>query len=157
MSGRLLHIYSTAAAGTPLTASDEAVLEAGCGLVGDRYHRETGTFSAKLEGQPDREVTLIESEEIDRFNHDTGLALGYGELRRNLITTGVRLNDLVGREFTVGDAVLEGIRLCEPCAYLAKTVAREVLSGLVHKAGLRARIVDGGTIRPGDAIAVREI
>lgn len=153
MAGRLQSIFTAPDAGAPLTAVDEAVLEAGCGLVGDRYHRGGGTFSAKLEGKPDTEVTLIEAEEIDRFNRDTGLDLEYGKLRRNLVTQGVRLNDLVGRRFRVGESELEGIRLCEPCAYLARTVAKQALSGLVHKAGLRARIVEGGRIRPGDPIA----
>jgi MOSC domain-containing protein YiiM len=153
MNAKLLHIFTTAKAGARLEAVDQAELEAGSGLVGDRYYGGAGTFSKKLAGKPDREVTLIEAEEIDRFNHDTGLALGYGDLRRNLITSGVRLNDLVDRRFRVGECLLEGIRLCEPCAYLARTVAKEVLSGLVHKAGLRARIISGGTIRPGDEIS----
>jgi MOSC domain-containing protein YiiM len=148
MSARLIAIYTTAEAGAPLAPVDEAVLEAG-GLVGDRYHRGVGSFAAN---KPDQELTLIESEEIDRFNRETRLGLGYGALRRNLVTAGVRLNDLVGREFRIGESVLAGIELCEPCAYLARTVAKEVLPGLVHKAGLRARIVRGGTIRPGDSI-----
>lgn len=151
MAGRLLYIFSAPDAGSPLAALADAELEAGAGIVGDRYHQGGGKFAG--ESKPDREVTLIESEEIDRFNRETGLGLGYGALRRNLVTSGVRLNDLVGREFRVGDSVLEGLELCEPCAHLARTVAREVLPGLVHKAGLRARIVAGGTIRPGDTIS----
>jgi MOSC domain-containing protein YiiM len=153
MSGRLLQIFAAAEAGARPVAADEARLEAGRGLVGDRYHREAGTFSAKLKGKPGREVTLIESESIDRFNRQTGLALAYGDLRRNLVTRGIRLNDFVGHEFRIGECRLEGVRLCEPCAHLAQTVAKQVLPALVHEAGLRARIVRGGTIRSGDAIA----
>ena len=152
MSGQLLHIYKAATAGARPESADEAMLEAGRGLVGDRYHGKVGTFSAQLAGKPDHEVTLIEAEAIDRFNRETGLALGYGELRRNLVTRGIRLNDLVGCEFEVGDCLLEGLRLCEPCSHLAKTVAKQVLPGLVHQAGLRARIVRGGRIRPGDSV-----
>jgi MOSC domain-containing protein YiiM len=152
MSGRLLHIYTAAAAGAAPDSADEATLEAGRGLVGDRYYRSTGTFSAQLAGKPDREVTLIESEEIDRFNRDIGLALGYGDFRRNLVTRGIRLNSLVAHQFEIGECVLEGLRLCEPCAHLAKTVAKQVLPELVHRAGLRARIVRGGKIRRGDSI-----
>jgi MOSC domain-containing protein YiiM len=136
-----------------MTAVDEAALEAGRGLVGDRYHRGNGTFSEDLKGQPDSEITLIESEEIERFNRDHGQSLGYGEARRNLVTSGVRLNDLVGRRFKVGGAELEGVRLCEPCAHLARTVNPRVLPGLVHRAGLRARIVEGAAVRPGDGVA----
>lgn len=153
MTGKLKFIFATADAGAPLVAVDEAILEAGRGLVGDRYYRGSGTFSEKLKGQADSELTLIEAEEIDSFNRESGLALGYGEVRRNLITIGIRLNDLVGRQFRVGETLLQGIRLCEPCAHLAKTVAKEVLPGLVHKAGLRACIVEGGTVRIGDSIS----
>lgn len=152
MSARLVAIYTAAEGGAPLAPVDEAVLEAGRGLVGDRYYQ-----SGSAASRPDRELTLIESEEIDRFNRETQLGLAYGALRRNLVTAGVRLNDLVGREFRVGESVLEGIELCEPCGYLARTVAREVLPGLVHKAGLRARIIEGGTIRQGDPIGAGRV
>jgi MOSC domain-containing protein YiiM len=152
MSGRLLHIFTAAAAGATPASAAEASLEAGRGLVGDRYHASAGTFSLKLAGKPDHEVTLIEAEAIDRFNREAGLTLAYGDLRRNLVTRGIRLNDLVGHEFTVGECLLEGLRLCEPCSHLAKTVAKQVLPGLVHQAGLRARIVRGGRIKPGDAV-----
>ena len=152
MSGRVLRIFTAAAAGAVPLPVDEARLEAGRGIVGDRYHGNSGTFSAQLAGKPDREVTLIESEEIERFNHETGLRLDDGALRRNVVTRGIRLNELVGQEFDVGECRLEGLRLCEPCAHLARTVAKQVLPGLVHAAGLRARILRGGSIRPGDAI-----
>jgi MOSC domain-containing protein YiiM len=131
---------------------EQAILEAGKGLVGDRYYIATGTFSEKLEGKRDSEITLIESEEIEQFNETQGTALGYGDPRRNIVTRGVRLNDLVGHRFRVGETVLEGIRLCEPCAHLARTVTPEVLPGLVHKAGLRACVVSGGSIEPGDPV-----
>jgi MOSC domain-containing protein YiiM len=130
-----------------------AQLDRGRGIVGDRYYKGIGTFSDKLRGKPDFEVTLIESEEIDTFNHANKLSLDHGALRRNLVTQGVRLNALVGVRFRVGEVVLEGIRLCEPCAHLAATVAPQVLPVLMHRAGLRAAIVVGGAIRPGDRLA----
>ena len=133
---------------------DECSLEAGRGLVGDRYYLGTGTFSRKLAGQPDVEVTLIESEEIERFNREHDLSLGVGELRRNVITSGIRLNDLVGLTFSIGEVTLKGMRLCEPCPHLAKIVTKEALPGLIGRAGLRARIVTGGTVKTGDAISV---
>jgi len=154
MNGEVLAIFTAAVAEAPLQPVPEASLEAGKGLVGDRYYRDTGTgtFSEKLRGSPDSEITLIEAEEIERFNADFGLTLGLGAPRRNIVTRNIRLNDLVGRRFNVGQVVLEGIRLCEPCAHLAKIVSPEVLPGLVHRAGLRACVVTGGTVRQGDAI-----
>lgn len=130
----------------------EAHLEPGCGIVGDRYHARDGTFSKQLRGKPDVEVTLIESEEIARFNSAEQVQREAGEFRRNIVTSGIRLNDLVGRRFAVGTAELEGIRLCEPCAHLAKLVSSDIVERMAHRAGLRARIVSGAAIRPGDAI-----
>ncbi|MGW8368556.1 MAG: MOSC domain-containing protein [Gammaproteobacteria bacterium] len=152
MSGRLLFIFTAATPDVSMTAVDGAELETDAGLVGDRYYDGAGTFSRELAGLADSQVTLIESEEVDRFNADHDKSLGYGDVRRNLVTRGIRLNELVGRRFAVGTAVLEGIRLCEPCAHLARTVNAKVLPGLVHKAGLRARIVRGARIRTGDEV-----
>ena len=132
----------------------EAQLEEGRGITGDRYYSGTGTFSEKPKARPDQEITLIESEQIDLFNRLTGLGLDYGAPRRNVVTSGIGLNDLVGVRFEVGEAVLEGLRLCEPCAHLASLVAKEVVAGMVHRAGLRARIVSGGTIKPSDEVKV---
>ena len=150
MNGNVVAIYAARTAEAPMQALAEAHLEAGRGIVGDRYYVGTGTFS--LVGRPDQEVTLIESEQIDSFNRLTGLSLTYDGARRNVVTRGVQLNELVGVRFQVGQAILEGMRLCEPCAHLARLVSPEVLPGLVQRGGLRARVVDGGTIKPSDAI-----
>lgn len=147
-------IFTTAQAGGAMASVAEASLEAGRGLKGDRYYNQAGTFSEKLQGTPDTQITLIELEEVEQFNRREGLALAAADLRRNLVIRGVRLNDLVDRQFQVGAAVLEGIRLCEPCAHLARTVDSRVLPGLVHKAGLRARIVAGATVRTGDPVSL---
>jgi len=147
-------IYTGSVAGAALHAEAEAALEAGRGLVGDRYDLGVGTFSERLKGKPDVEVTLIEREEIQRLNDADGVARSPAEFRRNIVTRDVRLNDLVGRRFTVGGAVLEGVRLCEPCAHLAALVDPAVLTNMVHRAGLRARVVSGAVVRAGDAIEV---
>jgi hypothetical protein len=110
MHARLLAICSTATAGAPLHNMASATLEAGRGLVGDRYYLAAGTFSPRSAGQPDAELTLMESEEIERFNEALRTQFGYGRFRRNLVTIGVRLNDLVGRRFHVGDALVEAER-----------------------------------------------
>jgi MOSC domain-containing protein YiiM len=152
MNGSVIAIFIAPAATAAMESLADAELETGRGIVGDRYYAQLGTFSKQDEVRPDQEITLIESEEIDRFNGSTGLTLDYGAARRNVITRGVRLNDLVGRQFHVGPVLLEGVRLCEPCAHLASFVSEKVLPGLVHRGGLRAHIVSGGKISPSDVV-----
>jgi hypothetical protein len=125
------------------------------GLEGDRYFHGVGTFSPQAQ-RPDYEVTLIEKEHVDAFAQRTGLAFTTSHARRNIVTEGVDLNALVGVEFYVGTVLLRGVRLCEPCNYLAKATFPEVLRGFVHKGGLRAQIVTSGVISLGDAIAKKE-
>ena len=71
-----------------------------------------------------------------------------------MITSGTRLNDLAGLRFRVGQAVIEGIRLCEPCAYLDSLLEPGIVTAMAHKAGICARIIAGGEIRPGDRIGL---
>ena len=135
----------------PMIARREARAVPGRGLEGDRYFNGVGTFSQHPH-QPDFEVTLIEKEKIDAFAAESGLPFNGAHARRNLITEGVDLNALVGREFAIGAVRFRGIRLCEPCTYLAKISFPETLKGLIHKGGLRAQIVSEGVIRVGDTL-----
>lgn len=147
--GRLQHIHIAGAAGLPMQALSEAKLVAGQGLDGDRYKLGTGTYS----GHPDiREATLIESEALEALLRDYGVELLPHEHRRNLTTRGVPLNHLVGRRFRVGACLLEGGRLNVPCQYLEDLVGKKVFKPLMHRSGLNCRIIEGGTIRIGDAI-----
>ena len=156
MAARVDAIYIARKAGAVMEYLPEARLTAGRGIEGDRYYAKIGTFSDKPTGLPDREVTLIEAEEIDRFNGQQGLSLNYGDMRRNIVTRGIRLNDLVDREFRIGEVQFRGIRLCEPCAYLAEILTPQVLKGMVHSAGLRACILNDGMIRESDLISTSE-
>lgn len=150
----VLEIYISKVAESPMQAIDLAELEPGKGIVGDRYHSEAGTFSQKLAGLPDKELTLIESEKVDTFNTECNFSFTYGDFRRNIITEGVSLNELEGKEFTIGEVKLRGIRLCEPCAHLANLLVPEIMPVLVHKTGLRAQILNGGKIKVGDRLEV---
>jgi MOSC domain-containing protein YiiM len=129
----------------------EAVV--GSGLVGDRYLAAAGTYSGRRLADPERAVTLIEREAIVAARAEGGLELGEDETRRNLVTLGVPLNHLVDREFRVGAVRLRGVDLAEPCAYLEGHTRPGVRAALVHRAGLRAEILDGGLVRVGDLIA----
>lgn len=148
-----LHIAPAAGASTqPVT---EVRARPGKGLEGDRYFKEVGTYSGKPgpRGQPPaREVTLIEIETIEALKRDYDIEIDPGASRRNIVTRGVSLNHLVGREFRVGEVSMRGIRLCEPCAHLEALTQRGVLKALVHRGGLRAQILTDGVIRVGDPV-----
>ena len=143
-------IYVAPQAAGPLNAVTQVRAVAGFGLEGDRYFNKTGTFSPK--DVPDRQLTLIESEAIEGLARDNSIELAAGDARRNIVTRGVALNHLVGREFMVGDVLIRGTRLCEPCAHLESLTKPGVLPGLIHRGGLRAEIIVGGTIAVGDNV-----
>ncbi len=144
-----LHVAAVAAA--PMASRKRVGLEAGKGVLGDRYAKAKGTFSKK--NGPDREVTLIEDEALVAARRDYGVRVARGAARRNIVTVGVALNHLVGKRFFIGDVELEGLRLCEPCGHLAKLTGSERLcEALVHRGGLRARVVSGGVVKIGDPV-----
>ena len=146
----VVSIHIAQGAKEPTTAVNEVRAVPGKGLEGDRYFTLTGTFCDNP--GPSYEVTLIESEAVEALRRDHGMELGAGEIRRNIVTRGVALNHLVGREFKVGGVSLRGIRLCEPCAHLEKLTRPGIISGLVHRGGLRAQVLTEGTIRVGDPV-----
>jgi hypothetical protein len=127
----------------PMSLVEAVAAVPGGGLEGDRYADGRGTFSNRYARGID--VTLVEAEVLD----DLGLTAA--DARRNLVTRGIDLNALTGTRFRVGDVELQGQRLCEPCAHLER-LRPGTLRPLVHRGGLRADIVAGGTIRVGDAI-----
>lgn len=134
----------------PAVAVDAVSAVAGRGLEGDRYFLREGTFSRKE--APGRHLTLIEAEALEALERDCGIALPPGASRRNLTTRGVALNHLVDRTFTIGGVTLRGIELCEPCGHLERLTEPGVRAGLVHRGGLRAQILEGGTILVGDTV-----
>jgi MOSC domain-containing protein YiiM len=143
-----LHISPTGAA--PMKSIREIQAVAGKGLEGDRYFHKLGTYS-NTPGSG-RDVTLIEIEAIEALRRDYQIELEAGKARRNIVTRGVYLNHLVDRDFTIGDVVLRGTRLCDPCSHLDKLTVKGAMRGLIHRGGLRAEILKGGTVRVGDAI-----
>ena len=149
MTGMLVGIYTAVGEGVPMEPHDEIAAIAGTGLEGDRYAASAGAFSDKPGGG--REVTLIAREGIAAANGE-GVTVGEHETRRNLVTEGVDLDQLVGRTFSVGDVVLRGVRDCPPCTYLEGLTRPGVMAALKGRGGLRADIVRAGVLRVGDKI-----
>jgi MOSC domain-containing protein YiiM len=148
--GRVEAIHVADAKGAPMRPVDRVPALAGVGLVGDRYAARTGHWSPNT--KVDRDITLIAAEEIDRLATELDIHLRPGETRRNVTTRGIDVNGLVGRRFRIGAVECEGSRLCEPCQYLTDLLGKPVLQPLVHRAGLRARILVGGDIALDDEI-----
>jgi MOSC domain-containing protein YiiM len=151
---RVEAIHTAGSAGAPMTARDRVRAIAGVGLEGDRYARAAGRWSDHPGG--DREITLVEAEVLEDLASTDGIVLGPGETRRNVTTRGIRLNELVGRRFRLGAVECEGMRLCEPCQYLTDSIGKPILRPLVHRAGLRARILNDGEIAVGDPVEVAD-
>src|ERR1700704_482185 len=147
--GKVISINIAAAAEAPMQSVSEARAVPGRGLEGDRYFDGKGTF---FKPQPDRELTLIEAEAVEAMKHELHVDYGLSDSRRNVVTRGVPLNHLVGREFWVGEVKARGLRLCEPCSHLQKLSHEKVLPGLTHRGGLRAQILTEGAIRVGEAV-----
>jgi MOSC domain-containing protein YiiM len=145
--GQLIGIFAGQRKGGDLQSFEQIEAVAGQGLVGDRYFLKEGTFSEK--DGPDREVTLIEAEALEALARECEITLPPAQTRRNLLTRGVPLNHLVGQEFGIGQVILRGIRLCEPCGHLEKLTKVGVKAGLIHRGGLRAQIVADGVLRVG--------
>ena len=143
--GTVEGIWIAEAAGKPARSLPAVEALAGRGLAGDRHVTGTGTFPSGLPGSA---LTLIEAELCESF----GPPLRPDEQRRNLITSGIDLNALVGHDFMIGDVRCRGMRLCEPCKVADRYATRPILRALIHRGGLRADILHGGQIRVGDPI-----
>jgi MOSC domain len=144
-AGRVEAIYVSPSAGVPATTLASAQALPGRGLDGDRHVTGDGTFPSGLPGSA---LTLIEAEVCESFDPP----LGPDEHRRNVVTRGIALNDLVGHEFTIGTVRCKGMRLCEPCTVVQRYAGRPVLRALVHRGGLRSDILAEGEIAVGAAI-----
>ena len=114
---------------------------AGCGLEGDRHFRPDGQRRGGA-------LTLIEAEALQ------DVALTGVQSRRQVVVRGVRLNDLVGKRFRVGEVECYGVELCEPCLHLQELTRPGIIEELVHRAGLNADVLNDGTISVGDPVVV---
>ena len=154
-SGKLLYIHIAPIASANMIELEEAELVVGKGIVNDRYFNQSGTYS-KI---PDiRDITLIENEVLDALASNQpplqkkSIILKPIEHRRNLTTSGVPLNYLVGKKFQIGEVILKGGRLNFPCKYLADLLKKPLLLPLYNRSGLNCSVERGGVIRKGDKI-----
>ena len=115
------------------------------GIVGDRHFKEFN--------DPFNQLSLIESENIDEYNIKFGLNIPYINFRRNIITKGIQLNDLIGKKLQIGNVELEGVELCRPCRHLTEMLnQKNILKEFMRKGGLRCQILSSSKISIGDKI-----
>ena len=117
------------------------------GVVGDRHLKEFN--------DPYNQISLIESENIDHYNIKYGLNIPYIDFRRNIVTKGIQLNDLVGKKILVGNVKLEGVDLCRPCKHLSEVLGQEnIIKEFLRGGGLRCQILTSSSIKINDKISI---
>ena len=146
----VLEIWLTGAAAQPMHRVRSVEAVAGVGLAGDRYALGGGTWAQypALEKQ----VTLIDRDDVAAVAAETSSALSPGDTRRNLVTTGVDLTSLVGTWFAVGDALLFGMKRCPPCTHLERLTGVKLVKAMVQRGGINAAVFAGGLITEGSAV-----
>ena len=131
----------------PITEVNSIEVIANKGIVGDRHFHEFN--------DPYNQLSLIESENIDEYNVRFNLNISYIDFRRNIVTKGIQLNDLIGKKLSVGNVKLEVIDLCRPCRHLTEMLnQKNVLKEFLRKGGLRCRILSSSSINVGDKINI---
>ena len=117
------------------------------GVVGDRHFDDFN--------DPYCQLSLIESENIDYYNFKYGLNIPYINFRRNIVTKGIQLNELVGKKIKIGNVKIEGIDLCRPCRHLTEILGQEnILKEFLRRGGLRCQILSSSQIKIGDEIKI---
>ena len=126
---------------------DKIELLAGKGVVGDRHFHENNDIR--------NQVTLIESENIDYYNNKFKTNYSYIDFRRNVVTKGIQLNDLVGKKLLIGSVKVQGHDLCRPCKHLEETLkGQDIIKEFLRRGGLRCEILKSGTVNIEDEIKV---
>ena len=119
------------------------------GIVGDRHFNEFN--------DPYNQLSLIECENIDYYNNKYNLNIPYIDFRRNIVTKGIKLNDLVGKKIQLGNVIVEGIDLCRPCKHLSEKLNQgNIIKEFLRRGGLRCQILSSSNIRIGDKINVSD-
>lgn len=138
----------------PIQQVDSVNAVAGFGIEGDRYFLMAQKAD---EVDPTEHITLFESEGIELTNAETDLDVRPVDMRRNVMTSGVALLDVIGKHLKIGDAIVEPLEDNPTCSHLEKLTGKALLKPMVRRGGVRGRIVSSGTIRVGDPIEVLEV
>ena len=145
--GEVLKLGITQNSNQPIKEVNSIEVHANKGIVGDRHFKEYN--------DPYNQLSLIESENIDDYNIRFGLNIPYIDFRRNIITKGIQLNDLVGKKLKIGSVELEVIDLCRPCRHLSEKLNHNnILKEFLRKGGLRCQILSTAKIKIGDNINI---
>lgn len=148
--GKLESIWIAPLAGAPMVSLSKVEIEKGRGIFGDRYHEGVGTFSRWQ--RPNRAVSLIEKESLDFVKTEAGIDLLEGNHRRNFVTAGVALIDLVGGRFRIGSVLFKASSTCPPCRYLERILEPGVFEALRNRGGIRAEVLESGFVKAGDPL-----
>ena len=150
VAGSVVEIWLAGAAAEPMRRAPSVEAVAGRGLAGDRYALGGGTWAQ----YPDleKQLTLIDRDDVAAVAQETGAALTPGDTRRNLVTTGIELPGLVGSWFAVGDALLFGMKRCPPCTHLERLTGTRLVKAMVHRGGINAAVFVGAAIGEGDVV-----
>jgi MOSC domain-containing protein YiiM len=148
VSGQVEAIFVAAERGELPAPIDRVRAYAGRGLEGNRYYWAEGN------APPGRAVTLIAAEAVDAVAQDGDVSIEPAATRRNVLTRGIDVNELVGKRFRIGDVECEGVELCEPCAHLESMTQPGMITAFVHRGGLNANVLTDGEIRVGDPVTL---
>jgi MOSC domain-containing protein YiiM len=151
--GSVVEIWLAGAAAEPMRRVAAVEALAGLGLAGDRYALGGGTWAQYPELE--KQVTLIDRDDVAQVAAETGSELTPGDTRRNLVTSGIDLPALVGQWFTVGDVLLFGMKRCPPCTHLERLTGVRLVKAMVHRGGINAAVFAGGQIAEG--VTVRPV
>lgn len=151
MAGVIEGIYVAPEGGAPPQPVEEAEALEGCGLEGDRYCSGTGHWSRF--GR-DCQVTFVEAEDLEQIAAEAGLRVRNGEHRRNVVTRGVRLEDLRRKRFRVGGALFGQGKPCSVCRHVERLTEAGMTRALKGRGGMCAKVLEGGKIRAGDAVVL---
>ena len=150
MTGRVQEIWTAPSAAAPMVRRPSVAALPGVGLAGDRYALGGGTWARYPELE--KQVTLIDADEVAAAGREVGVDLAPGDTRRNVVTGGIDLPALVDRYFIVGDVLLFGSKRCPPCRHLEQLTGHRLVKALATRGGINAAVFAGGAISEGDAV-----